>query len=121
MNTHSQQSSDSHSAPLSDEDVSRIIEMAWEDRTTFEAIRLQFGLLEKDVIALMRRQMKPSSFAMWRKRVSGRSTKHARLRSPDQSADDALEFSEIARNKTARNEKVRFVSANQKTSPRRRK
>ena len=57
--------------------VDRIIEMAWEDRTSFEAIQYQFGLSEKDVIALMRKEMKPSSFRMWRKRVSGRKTKHA--------------------------------------------
>ena len=54
--------------------------MAWEDRTPFEAIELQFGLLEKDVIALMRRQMKPSSFRMWRERVTGRKTKHTQER-----------------------------------------
>jgi uncharacterized protein (TIGR03643 family) len=54
----------------------RIIEMAWEDRTPFSAIEVQFGLKEKDVIKLMRREMKPSSFKMWRKRVSGRNTKH---------------------------------------------
>ena len=57
--------------------IDRIIEMAWEDRTSFEAIQYQFGLSEKDVIALMRKQMKSSSFRMWRKRVSGRKTKHA--------------------------------------------
>ena len=61
---------------LSRQDCDRIIEMAWEDRTPFGAIELQFGLKEKDVIALMRREMKPSSFRMWRKRVSGRRTKH---------------------------------------------
>lgn len=61
--------------------VDRIVEMAWEDRTPFEAIELQFGLLEKDVIALMRRQMKPSSFRMWRSRVTGRKTKHTQKRS----------------------------------------
>jgi uncharacterized protein (TIGR03643 family) len=66
---------------LDGEAVDRIIEMAWEDRTSFEAINLQFGLLEKDVIALMRREMKSSSFKMWRKRVSGRKTKHAQQRS----------------------------------------
>lgn len=60
--------------------VNRVIEMAWEDRTPFGAIELQFGLKEKDVIALMRRNMKPSSFRMWRKRVSGRKTKHAQKR-----------------------------------------
>ena len=57
--------------------IDRIIEMAWEDRTSFEAIQYQFGLSEKDVIALMRNEMKSSSFRMWRKRVSGRKTKHA--------------------------------------------
>ena len=57
--------------------IDRIIEMAWEDRTSFEAIQHQFGLSEKDVIALMRTEMKSSSFRMWRKRVSGRKTKHA--------------------------------------------
>jgi uncharacterized protein (TIGR03643 family) len=62
-------------------DIDRIIEMAWEDRTTFEAIEIQFGLKEKEVIALMRREMKASSFKMWRKRTNGRSTKHAALRS----------------------------------------
>lgn len=61
-------------------DIDRIIEMAWEDRTTFEAIAFQFGLKEKDVIALMRTHMKPSSFKMWRKRMQGRKTKHALLR-----------------------------------------
>ena len=58
------------------EQVNRIIEMAWEDRTPFEAIETQFGLKEKEVIQLMRREMKASSFKMWRKRVSGRRTKH---------------------------------------------
>lgn len=61
---------------LPDEDIDRIIEMAWEDRTPFDAIEVQFGLSEKEVIALMRRQLKPSSWRMWRKRVQGRSTKH---------------------------------------------
>jgi uncharacterized protein (TIGR03643 family) len=56
--------------------IDRIIEMAWEDRTTFEAIETQFGLNEPQVIALMRRCMKASSFKMWRKRVTGRNTKH---------------------------------------------
>ena len=65
---------------FSEEDVSRIIEMAWEDRTPFEAITFQFGLTEKEVIQLMRREMKSKSFAMWRKRVQGRKTKHIKLR-----------------------------------------
>ena len=66
---------------LSTADIDRIIEMGWEDRTPFEAIELQFGLNESAVIELMRQQMKPSSFRMWRKRMQGRSTKHASLRS----------------------------------------
>ena len=60
--------------------IDRIIEMAWEDRTTFEAIKYQFRLDEKQVIELMRREMKPKSFKMWRKRVQGRKTKHQKLR-----------------------------------------
>ena len=58
------------------QDLDRIIGMAWEDRTTFEAIEFQFGLKEQEVITLMRQSMKPSSFKMWRKRVTGRKTKH---------------------------------------------
>jgi len=65
---------------LTDEEIDRIVEMAWEDRTTFDAIELQFGIKEQEVIELMRKEMKPSSFRMWRKRVQGRSTKHAKLR-----------------------------------------
>ena len=61
---------------LESADLDRIIEMAWEDRTTFEAIEYQFGLSEHEVIEVMRQSMKASSFRMWRKRVSGRKTKH---------------------------------------------
>ena len=68
---------------FSEEQLSRIIEMAWEDRTPFEAIESNFGLNESAVIHLMRRQIKPKSFRLWRKRVSGRKTKHQSLRSPD--------------------------------------
>ncbi|MAI95305.1 MAG: TIGR03643 family protein [Synechococcus sp. MED650] len=64
-------------------DLDRVIEMAWEDRTTFEAIEYQFGLKEQEVIQLMRQAMKPSSFKMWRKRVSGRKTKHGATSSAD--------------------------------------
>lgn len=60
--------------------IDRIIEMAWEDRTPFEAIEIQFGLPEKDVIKLMRREMKESSFRMWRERVTQRKTKHLNKR-----------------------------------------
>ena len=65
---------------LSEADISRIIEMAWEDRTAFEAIEHQFGLNESAVIRLMRAEMKASSFKMWRKRMASRVTKHAALR-----------------------------------------
>lgn len=61
---------------MTDRQIDRIIEMAWEDRTTFDAIEYQFGLKEQDVIKLMRNQMKPSSFRLCRERVQGRSTKH---------------------------------------------
>ena len=57
--------------------------MAWEDRTPFEAIGTQFGLSEQQVIKLMRASLKPGSFRLWRERVSGRKTKHGKLRSPD--------------------------------------
>lgn len=67
-------------ATLCEATISRIVEMAWEDRTAFEAIEAQFGLNESAVIDLMRKHMKRSSFRMWRKRVSGRRTKHAVLR-----------------------------------------
>ena len=60
--------------------IDRIIEMAWEDRTPFEAIKFQFGISEQETIEIMRSEMKPSSFRMWRERVQGRSTKHAKLR-----------------------------------------
>ncbi len=63
--------------------IDRIIQMAWEDRTPFEAIEIQFGIDEAGVIALMRKHMKRSSFALWRKRVTGRQTKHKALRSID--------------------------------------
>jgi uncharacterized protein (TIGR03643 family) len=65
---------------LTEEQIDRIIEMAWEDRTPFEAITYQFGLSEQETITLMRREMKPSSFRMWRARVQGRATKHAQRR-----------------------------------------
>ncbi len=65
---------------LTEGDISRVVEMAWEDRTAFEAIEAQFGLNESAVIDLMRLQMKPSSFRMWRKRMAGRATKHVALR-----------------------------------------
>ncbi|QNI01955.1 TIGR03643 family protein [Halomonas sp. SH5A2] len=68
---------------LPDDEQSRIIEMAWEDRTPFEAIETLYGLAEPDVIEVMRHQLKPASFRLWRKRVTDRATKHTALRSPD--------------------------------------
>ena len=65
-----------HFLTLPSEDIDRIIGMAWEDRTPFEAIQAQFGVSEQQVIGIMRREMKPSSFRMWRERVQGRATKH---------------------------------------------
>ena len=79
------------SKPFNSTDVDRIIEMAWEDRTPFEAISFQFDIKEKEVIAIMRSNLKASSFKLWRKRVNGRKLKHG---SP--------------------NTKTRFKSANQK-------
>ena len=66
---------------LASHDISRIIEMAWEDRTPFEAIHEDYGLSEKEVIKLMRSEMKASSFRMWRERVTARKTKHLSRRS----------------------------------------
>ena len=64
-------------------EVDRIIEMAWEDRTPFEAIFNQFGLTEKEVIIVMRNNLKTSSFKLWRQRVTGRKSKHLKLRNKD--------------------------------------
>ena len=58
------------------QDIDRIIEMAWEDRTPFEAIEHQFGIKENDIREIMRSNLKKTSFVMWRKRVKGRKTKH---------------------------------------------
>ena len=65
---------------LSLRDIDRIIEMGWEDRTPFDAITMQFGLKEQEVIIIMRNNMKPNSFKLWRKRVQGRKTKHLKKR-----------------------------------------
>ena len=66
---------------LTEEDISRVIEMAWEDRTPFEAIEHQFGLNQDGVIKLMRAQLKSGSFKLWRARTHGQKTKHLKLRS----------------------------------------
>lgn len=72
---------------LTPEDVDRIIQMAWEDRTPFDAIRMQFGLSEAEVIALMKAEMRLQNWKKWRARVQGRATKHAALRD-----DEVLRF-----------------------------
>ena len=64
-------------------DISAVIQMAWEDRTTFETIQERTCLSEPEVVRLMRAELRPSSFRMWRQRTRGRVTKHRALRSPD--------------------------------------
>jgi uncharacterized protein (TIGR03643 family) len=73
---------------LSAGDISLVIQMAWEDRTSFETIKERTGLTEGEVINLMRSELKPASFTLWRKRVKGRSTKHRALRSPEMKFHD---------------------------------
>ncbi len=70
----------SKKASFNESDKDRIIQMAWEDRTPFEAIEFQFGLKEKEVVEFMRNNSRPSGFVMWRKRMKSRKTKHAALR-----------------------------------------
>jgi hypothetical protein len=68
---------------LSENDIDRIIEMAWEDRTPFDAIKAQFGLTEAEVKKLMKKELKFSSYKLWRERVENCKTKHAKSRNPD--------------------------------------
>ncbi len=75
-------------AVLSAGDISAVIQMAWEDRTAFETIQDRVGLSESDVIRLMRHELNPSSFRLWRMRMKGRVTKHRALRSPHMKFDD---------------------------------
>jgi uncharacterized protein (TIGR03643 family) len=84
---------------LTDQEADRIIEMAWEDRTPFDAIESQFKVSEKEVIQLMRKEMKPSSFRMWRARVQGRKTKHRSLRSDDVNTFKCSRQRQISMNK----------------------
>jgi len=85
------------------DEIDRIIEMAWEDRTPFEAIEHQFGLTEKGVITVMRRQLKPKSFRLWRQRVnSGVSQKHLQKRSPDISRFKCSRQKRISNNKISK-------------------
>lgn len=85
---------------LTNTEIDRIIEMAWEDRTPFDAIEFQFGVTEQQVITLMRNQLKPSSFRLWRARVQGRATKHSKKRSVD------VERFKCSRQKSISNNKV---------------
>ena len=87
---------------LTDVETDRVIEMAWEDRTPFEAIQIQFGLAEQQVIALMRSAMKPSSFRMWRKRMQGKSTKHTLLRPQEMMRFKCSRQKQISKNKIAK-------------------
>ena len=73
---------------LSEGDISYVVQMAWEDRTSFETIQERTGLTEAQVISLMRDALKPKSFTLWRKRVKGRATKHRSLRSPEMKFHD---------------------------------
>ena len=83
---------------LTPEETDRVIEMAWEDRTPFEAIEFQFGLSEAQVIALMRTELKPGSFKRWRQRVQGRVTKHRQLRAKQVSRFKCSRQRQISRN-----------------------
>ncbi len=77
-------------ASLSKGDISAIIQMAWEDRTAFETIWERTGWSEADVVRLMRHELRPSTFRLWRQRMKGRVTKHRALRSPEMKFDDSL-------------------------------
>lgn len=88
---------------FNEEEADRIIEMAWEDRTPFEAIKFQFDLTEKEVIQLMRKTLKRSSFNLWRKRVnSGVSQKHLKKRNPDISRFKCSRQRAISNNKISK-------------------
>ena len=73
---------------LSAGDISAVIQMAWEDRTTFETIMERIGVSESEVIKIMRSELKPDSFKLWRKRMKGKTTKHRALRSPEMKFSD---------------------------------
>jgi uncharacterized protein (TIGR03643 family) len=84
------------------EDIDRIIEMAWEDRTPFDAITFQFNIKEQEVIELMRTEMKPSSFRMWRARVQGRKTKHSKNRNFEEGRFKCSRQKQITHNKISK-------------------
>ena len=76
---------------LTDQQVNAIVQLAWHDRTSFDAIRERTGLAEPDVIKLMRRELKPSSFRLWRKRVTGRVAKHRKLLKEQLNSKDSFD------------------------------
>ena len=82
---------------FTDEDLSRIIEMGWEDRTPFEAIEVQFGLNQDGVIKVMRANLKLNSFKLWRSRTHGQTTKHAKIRSQDINRHQSKQHNKIHR------------------------
>lgn len=82
---------------FSDEDLNRIIEMGWEDRTAFEAIEAQFGINQDGVIKIMRANLKRNSFKLWRERTHGQTTKHASLRSDDVNRHQSKQHNKIYR------------------------
>lgn len=92
----------SKTVELTTRDIDRIIEMAWEDRTPFEAIEYQFGLKEAEVIKLMKKEMKLSSWKMWRARVSGRKTKHAKKRNFEKGRFKCSRQKSISNNKVSK-------------------
>lgn len=87
---------------LDDRDVDRIVGMAWEDRTPFEAIEFQFGLSEAEVIKLMKQQMRARNWRKWRARVQGRKTKHAKLRKQEVGRFRASRQKQITRNRISK-------------------
>jgi len=82
---------------FSEVDISRIIEMAWEDRTAFEAIEAQFGLNQDGVIKVMRAHLKLSSFKLWRERTHGQKTKHAMLRTAEVNRHQSKQHNKLHR------------------------
>ena len=82
---------------FSDEDLNRIIEMGWEDRTAFEAIEAQFGINQDGVIKIMRANLKRNSFKLWRERTHGQTTKHLKLRSEDVTRHQSRQHNKLHR------------------------
>ena len=87
---------------FTERDIDRIIQLAWEDRTPFDAIRTQFGLSEGEVIKLMRQEMRLQNWKKWRARVQGRATKHLKRRSEDVSRFKCSRQRQITRNKMSK-------------------